>query len=520
MIPGRKYTPEDILHIALRRKWLILAPLALVVAVAAVVLQQLPDRYRSETLILIVPQRVPETYVRSTVTARIEDRLQSISQQILSRTRLERIIADLNLYTEERSTTAMEDVVERMRRDIHAAPVRGDAFRVTYDATHPAVAQKVTERLASLFIEENLRDREILAEATSEFLDTQLQEARARLIEHEKKLEAYRRAHGGELPSQAQSNLQALQTLQVQIQGLTDSVSRDRDRLFVIERGLADASAQNDASVAPTGTAAPAPLDADGLPAGNNTDRLAAARRLLRELSTRLKPEHPDIIRLNRIIRDMESKAAEERKTAAPDARVSRPTAASTREAQFQEERATLNRQLAQKESQLSALRASVSEYQAKLDSVPTRESEMTELMRDYDTMRGLYTSLLGKREESKVAANLERRQIGEQFKVLDPANLPERPFSPNRRRIAAASAIGGLLLALALVALLELRDRSFHMDVDVVQGLQLPVLAMIPRMSNARERAHRRRRAWLLNSGATVVAIVIVAVLALQYLR
>src|SRR5688572_26949285 len=164
MLPGKKYTPEDILAILRKRVWWVLVPFAVFGAGAAIYSRVLPDLYRSETLILVVPQRVPESYVRSTVTTRIEDRLQSISQQILSRTRLERIIQDFNLYAEERRTGIMEDIVEEMRKDINVQIVKGDAFRVAFVADEARTAMRVTERLASLFIEENLRDREVLAE--------------------------------------------------------------------------------------------------------------------------------------------------------------------------------------------------------------------------------------------------------------------------------------------------------------------------------------------------------------------
>ena len=158
MVPGRQYSFDTILDIARRRKWLIALPAIVFAVAAAAVIHQLPDRYRSETLILVVPQRVPETYVRSTVTARIEDRLQAISQQILSRTRLEQIINDFNLYPEERADgELMEDIVEDMRTyDIGLSVVKGDAFRVSFQADDPRVAMRVTERLGSLFIDESL----------------------------------------------------------------------------------------------------------------------------------------------------------------------------------------------------------------------------------------------------------------------------------------------------------------------------------------------------------------------------
>jgi polysaccharide chain length determinant protein (PEP-CTERM system associated) len=525
MIPGKRYTPQDVLQIALRRKWLIAVPLVVAALGVAAAIKVLPKKYRSETLILVVPQRVPESYVRSTVTARVEDRLQTIREQIMSRTRLERIITDFDLYAQRRSVAVMEDVVTFLRSQIFVDMVRGDAFRVAYVAEDPLVAQKVTERLASLIIEENLRDREVLAEATNQFLDTQLTEARARLVEHEKRLEAYRREHGGELPTQVQSNMQALQTLQVQIQGLADSVSRDRDRLFTIDNSLSELPERMASGILLPGETRTEPAkDADGIAVGPASVQLASAREMLRSLETRLKPEHPDIVRLNRIVRELESKADVERKAEA-DARANKtvpvtpPSAFSTRTAQLREERATLLRQIEVKDGQLANLRAQIGTYQARLDAAPTRESEMTELMRDYDTLRGVYTDLLGKRESSKVAANLERRQIGEQFKILDPANRPERPFSPNRRFIALGGIVGGLAIGIGLIVLLEFRDQTFRTDRDIVQALGLPVLAMIPRMPNAAERRVHRRRMMLAASGA-VVTLAVIAVVALTWLR
>ncbi|HEX4913663.1 MAG TPA: Wzz/FepE/Etk N-terminal domain-containing protein, partial [Vicinamibacterales bacterium] len=190
MIPGKQYSFDTLLHVARRRKWLIVVPALLIAIVASAIVYYLPNVYRSETLILVVPQRVPESYVKSTVTARIEDRLQSIGQQILSRTKLEQIVSDFDLYKRERQRgELMEDIVEQMRtKDIGIGVVKGDAFRVSFQSDDPRVAMRVTERLGSLFIDESLRDREVLAQGTSEFLATQLDEARRQLEAVEGKL--------------------------------------------------------------------------------------------------------------------------------------------------------------------------------------------------------------------------------------------------------------------------------------------------------------------------------------------
>lgn len=513
MLPGKKYTPEDVLRIVLPRWWIFALPALATTTIAVSLLQYIPDMYRSETTILVVPQRVPDSYVRSTVTARIEDRLQSITQQILSRSRLEPLIMEFNLYVDERQAMPMEDVVNKMRLDIGVDPVRGDAFRVSFVSPDPGVAQKVTERLASLFIEENVRDREVLADATNQFLESQLQEARDRLIQHEKRLEAYRLRYSGELPSQMQSNIQGMQAIQAQVQGLTDSVARDRDRRLILEGQLADLRRQDredSRGLSASGSGQ------DQAEAGSAQQMLERARRDLDALLMRLKPEHPDVVRAKRSISDLETKAAAEQKALASAAAaaaatdgaeaVSVPMGAAERAvADLRRELASLNGDIAEKEVKLASLHQEVDVYRSRIDAIPTRETEMVELMRDYDTLRAVYTDLLSKRENSKVAANLERRQIGEQFRVLDPARRPERPFSPNRPYYTALGTVVGLLFGVAIIALGELRDTTFHRDDDVTQSLGLPVLAVVPRMLNRAER-RRRRLNTLALTGAVLV--------------
>src|SRR5437879_4298413 len=306
MIPGKKYTPEDLLRAGWRSRWLIVLPFVFISIATAIVSYYLPNRYRSETLILVVPQRVPEQYVHSTVTTRIEDRLHSISQQILSRTRLEHIIQDFALYEEWRRFYVMEDIVERMRKDIEIQIIKGDAFRIAYNGPEARTVMKVTERLASLFIDESLRDREVLAEGTNVFLDAQLEDARRQLIQHEKKLEVFRKQYDGQLPSQVDSNLQNIRSTEIQLQALTESLSRDRDRRNLLERVIADASAP-DADPLPleavrTGEPPTVPVNA------SPSKQLDVARTALASLQLRLKPEHPDVNRMKRGIHDRQKK--------------------------------------------------------------------------------------------------------------------------------------------------------------------------------------------------------------------
>ena len=501
MLPGRVYTVDDIMVMVRRRFWIIVLPVLLFGAGTMAVLDRIPNKYRSDTLILVIPQRVPESYVKSTVTARIEDRLQSISQQLLSRTRLERIIRDFELYQADRQKMAMEDVVERMRADIRVQMDKGDSFRVSYIATAPTIAQKVTQQLASLFIEENLRDREMLADATNAFLDTQLEDARRRLVEQETQLEQYRVQHSGELPSQLQSNLQVSQNLQTQLQGLIDSMNRDRDRRLVLERMLLETE---------SATVVASPASQEKSPAA----QLEAMQQTLASLEARLKPTHPDVIQTKSQIKDLEAKIAANPELAggAPEAStVSGELVRKRRIETLKSEIQTLDLQLGDKEQRRRDFIAKITGYDSRIAALPARESELSSLTRDYETLQKMYTDLLSKREQSKVAANLERRQIGEQFNVLDPARLPERPFSPNRPVLLLGGLAAGLAFGVGLAGLLEFRDTTLRSDADIRAALALPLLGELPVIQTLSER--RRRRARVLTVSFATTSLVIAAV-------
>jgi polysaccharide chain length determinant protein (PEP-CTERM system associated) len=510
LIPGTEYTPELVFQIAWRRKWWIILP---AIAIAAGVVQwtrSLTDLYRSDAVILVVPQQVPESYVRSTVTASVADRLQSISQQILSRTRLERIIVDLNLYPEQRKTGIMEDIVDGMRDRIDVQTVRGESFRVGFISEEPRTAMRVAERLASLFIDESLRDREVLAEGTSQFLEAQLEDARRQLIDNEKRLENYRREHAGQLPTELNANMQGLHNTEMQIQAVNDSLNRNRDRQVTLQQAITDLEAN--ALVQPEAPAAPSVETA--------ADRLHKAEAQLQEMLNHLKPTHPDVVRARKKLDELRAAAdveaaqapvaADEIITPAERLRRTRLNAAT-------KELENIENDIAAKTADEKRLRDILAEYQRRIEVTPTRESELIELTRDYGTLQGMYQGLLSKKQESQISANLERRQIGEQFRILDAARLPSRPFTPNRPRFYQMGVFGGLAFGLALASLLEYLDKTMRSEDDVRVALNFPVLATIPLIEI---RSRPRRIAMAAVSLASVALLMAVAFVAFRYLR
>ena len=522
MVPGQTFTVAELIRIVVRRGWLVVLPFAVGVSAAPLIAKVVPELYRSETLIMVIPQRVPDSYVKSTVTAKMEDRLPSISNLILSRSRLERIITDFDLYPVQRAHGIMEDVVQHLRSDI-AVQVEGqDSFRVKYVSSDPQTAQKVTSRLASLYIEENLRDRANLADETNLFLESQLNDAKERLVEHEKKLEAYRRRYAGELPSQLETNLQTIRNAQQQMQGVTDSTNRIQDRRLLIERQIADVQV---IPPEPAPVTAPAP-ERQANTTATTAQQLEAAQAQLKAYQLRYTPDHPDRRALERQVRDLQARLQQEEANRPPAAPVEKPVspaelARQKRLRDLQDELEVIDHQLAVNQTEETQLKQAIASYQGKVDVVPTRESELVELTRDYSTLQTAYSSLLAKREDSKIAANLERRQIGEQFRILDPASLPGRPYNDAKRiGVIASGAIAGFVLGLLVVGWLEYRDSSLKREEDVVRLLELPVLALIPRVVSDGERRRGRRRIILANLAAGTALLGSIAVLVLWRLR
>jgi polysaccharide chain length determinant protein (PEP-CTERM system associated) len=507
VLPGKKYTPDDILRILWKGKWLIVLPLLLGTAAGVVVFKRLPSKYRSETLIMVIPQRIPDTYVKPTVTGSVEDRLPTINDQILSRSRLERIINDFDLYQEQRTTGLMEDVVQRMRGEIDVKLVGKESFRVSYISRDPKTAQRVTERLAGLYIEESLRDRENITEDTNRFLESQLQDAKRRLLDHEKKLEDYRRRYAGQLPSQLPSNLQSIQNAQLQLQSVSESINRSRERRLLVERQLSDAQNATIPTPATSSPGSEAPIPATA------AEQLEAAEARLEAFKLRYKDDHPDVRALERVIAQLRVKVKEEAGrpvTAAPDRQLTAAEALRQKRVKdLEAELEIIDRQIAVAGAEEVRLKSTMADYQAKIDVVPTRESELVELTRDYGTLQEAYGSLLKKQEDAKLAGNLERRQIGEHFKILDPASLPEKQFNQMQRLLAlVGGAIGGLALGFALIGFIEYRDSSFKTEGDISRVLALPVLALIPLMESEADHSASQRRRRRLNVAVAAVVL------------
>ncbi len=518
MLPNKKYTPADLIDILKKRAALIVVPAALGLMIALVVSSQLPDVYEAESLIQITPQRVPESYVRSTVTIKTEDRLDALSAQVKSRTQLEKMITELDLYKKQRAAAPMQDVIEQMRGSIKTEIIRPrnpmepvDAFYLRFQYEDAVMAARVTERIGMLYVDYNARERGALAQGTNEFLGDQLEEAKRRLDEAGAKLQLFRERNSGKLPTQLQGNIQMIQTVQAQRQSLVESLARDRDRQLLLERLYNDALAAPAPTPPAMSTADPA-TNAAAAAALSPRQLLERAKATLAQLQTKLSDEHPDVRTARRRVADLEKQVA-----AMPDgaSTPAGPAGATSEELQRRERLSTmraeiesLGRQIKFKESQEAALTATIGQYRSRIEAVPGLESEYLALNREFDTIQDAYKDLLGKSENARVAENLENRQVSEQFRVLDAPRVPFRPISPMRPAISGGGLFAGLFLGLLAVVLMEVRDGSLKTAVDVAQILKLPVIANVPTVLLDEEKRQIARHRRLLSSAAALCVI------------
>jgi uncharacterized protein involved in exopolysaccharide biosynthesis len=322
-----------------------------------------------------------------------------------------------------------------------------------------------------------------------------------------------------------------MHNVQMQIQATLESINHDRNERLLIAQQLAEFNAPSGADQPSTsGAAAPQTVNANGAPSVSTpsstvTQRLAAAKDALAILKLQGKTaDHPDVKSTERLIQTLQKQEDAEALTR-PVTAAGTPMTPAERARQakintLEAQRDQLDQRLSAEQTEEARLRKVAADYQQRLDAVPARESEMVDLTRDYGTLQSLYTNLLAKKEESAISANLERRQIGEQFKVLDQAVLPERPFSPNRQRINLMGMGAGLFIGLALVGLLEYRDTTFKTDDEIRHVLDLPVLAVVPLMRSEAERRRVGLMRWTVNLGLAGTVAGCLAILAYTFVR
>ena len=468
MIVPHELTIEDYKAILRRRIWIIVIPAAVLAISAYAVSLFLPSRYTSETVVLVEEPAVPENFVKSVIGGDVNQRLATMQEQILSRTRLQQIIEKFGLDKGESRQFSMEEIVARLRNSI----------TVSVTAREAALAQKICEEITSFFMQQNLFLREKRSEDTTDFLTKLLNDAKARLDAQDAKLADFQRHYMGELPDETQTNFTLLSGMSSQLEASSQALSRaHQDKIFT-ESML---SQQIEAEKLTQAGSNPATLQKQ---LGTLEDELAALR-------SRYTDEHPDVIKVKTEIAQLQKRMQEEapagspRTTSGPDKEglvAETPQVKQLRAQLFQ-----INQTIRESTADQARLQQEISRVQGKLQLSPAIAQEYKALTRDSQTALTIYNDLLKKHSDSEMATDLERRRQGEQFRVLDPPSLPQKPTFPKRPLFGVGGFLGGLGLGLAIAFALEVQDTTLCSERDVERLLKLPVLAMIPLIEHSK---------------------------------
>ena len=523
----------------------------------------LPPIYRSQSMIVIEGQQIPEDYVKTTITSYVEERLQMINQQIMTRTKLLDIISQFNLYSEMRDKRTTEEIIAKMREDIELKTISARvidrrtgrpspatiAFTLSYEGKDPSKVQKVANVLASGFLEEDLRRREELTSTTTDFLEQESENLKKQIHVLEKKISNFKKAHIGELPEHTNVNLQAIARLERELDRINTRVGTLEEQKIYLKAQIA--------SVDPLKPV----VTEEGKVARNPKERLKGLRLRLISLQSTLSEKHPDIIKLKKEIKELEAQVGKSDDSVAkvrrlselegqlaalkgklgpkhPDViKLSREVTVLSREVdELLTEKAktevsdekpdnpayiNLMTRIAATDLRIQGfmmesheIKQKMEEYQRKVEAAPLVEKEYKELTRDYETAKKKHSEIMSKLLTARIAQGMEQTQRGERFTITEPAQLPQKPYKPNRIAIALIGFVLALGAGVGLASALEAMDSSVKAPDELTSITGVPVFSVISLMESDEERRARRIKNILLilaSIGVVVVALMLV---------
>jgi len=481
---------SDYLAIARRRLFVILLTMMAVTLVAIVVVKRMPNMYRAETTILVDPQQVPSNYVESTVSTSISDRLSTIHQEVTSPTRLKRVIESMHLFPNMLKSESEQAVIAQMQK---AITVKVDeqgshsmsTFKVAFVDKDPREAAEIANKLAELFISENLKAREKQSYGTAEFLEDELKRTKDQLDQKQAELNDVKSKYMLDLPDSKQYHLEALANLRTQLQASQDRVAQDQQQKMYLQTMV---------------VSQPPTIDTDS---GSATDLVYAPQ--IQKLEGKLSAEkarygekYPDVRAIEAEISDLRAKQKAAMKSGDVDAppviHESASTRAMSRNPVLAAQAQKLDDDVTHEKQQQQLLQEQIAFHTSKLERIPIFEQKISGLMWDYDSLRSHYSDLQSKKLSADMSSALETHDKGERFVVLDRATVPGQPFSPRRGMVSIAALFAGMALGLALAVLIEITQNAVHSRSEVLDLLgETPILADIPTINLTGE-VHRRR--------------------------
>ncbi|WP_320041053.1 Wzz/FepE/Etk N-terminal domain-containing protein [uncultured Desulfobacter sp.] len=511
----RQFRPEQIIDILIRGKWILIIPLCISLTLGVAFTLTADKTYQASTLILVQPPRVPTSYVQSVVSSSITERISTISQQILSRSNLEKIMDQFDLFKDQQDMY-LEDKVEMLRERIqvkiekkHATRrnEEADTFSISFIGNDPKRVMQIANTLASYFMDENLKVREAQAIGTSEFLESELEKTRTMLEKREQKLAEFRGKYLGGLPDELDANLRTMDRLQMELTEKIKLLREVKNTLSFLETKIAQANMLPE-EVSPTGN------EYEGL---TDEQKLEYAKEKYDSLLLTYTAKHPDVQKLKKTIEKLERSIAETDKNTKPGAKDTNSKQNSSVMV-MEVQRRQLAGEIEGIQNEIAQLQEKMKIYQHRIEETPKRELELQSLKRDYANIQSTYNSLLDRKLEAQLSVNMEKKQKGEQFKTLDYARLPEKPISPNVRKLFLISVALGFGLGGGIIFLKEFINLSvIRWDDQIEKELRLNILASIPPLEQP-DAGKKRKLEWLVFAGFCCYAFIFLAFFAVLY--
>lgn len=548
-----------------RRKWLFVLPAAALFVVAALVIFALPSIYVSSATVLVEGQEVPQELVQTTVTGYLEERLQSISQMAFSRKNLTSIIERVGLYAEYRDTYTSEEILEMMRENITVENIQADvvsstgramtatvAFTISFEGKYPKQVLQTTNALVSLFLEENLREREEKALTTYDFLNRQLDQLREEVHAVEARIATFKEKHYRSLPELTELNLQALERTQKDIDARQEMIKTLMDRKVYLEGQLATVdetmhsysaegrrimtpeeelkslrsqylslkatrSAKHPDVIRVKGQIEMLERELTSRNKGKDLDaELESWKRKLQGLEKRYTDKHPDVVHARNRVAELEREQIES---------ANNPSVLTSDVDLDEENPAYINLKtqikstvldIRNEKNILAELRKKYEKYVSYIEQSPQVEQEYLQLRRDYQNSSTKYQETQQKVLAARQARELEKENVAEKLSLVEPPVLPEKPAKPKRALLLVVGFILSVGAGVGVVSIAEFMDNSLH-DGETLVGLAgVPLLGVIPYVQTREEISAKRKR----KAGAVlaVVGVVVVCVLAVHF--
>lgn len=513
-IPRRALDVEDYIDIARRHKTWIIGPFFAAVVISVVGAFLWPNTYVSSAVIKVQPQQIPEAYVQSNVNQLMSDRIASMAQSVLSRAILTSIIQSLDLYPRDRNRLPMEDVIDKMRKDIQIGNVLSygaqnaskivPAFQIQFAYTDRYKAQKVVSEISTKFIDQSIRERAVGSQGTNQLLRDEWEGARKEMESLDTKLAEFRTKNMGRMPEEQASNMGQLNALQTRLMNVNGAISRVSQEKLGMETQLRILKDQMSGLKEPPAVEVALPKSEKHVEAEREVANLERQLAAMREHYTDSYPGIQTAVGMLATAKKKLDQAAKEDAARKPEQRAANPMLAREQrelDAQYKRVQGQIEQKDLESEEyrkELAQINNAMKSYQSRLEGIPFSDKQYTELVRDRDLAKSKFLELDGKMTKSNMADQMEKRKFGESLETLDSASLPQTPTKPQREMVIGTGAAVGLVLGFLFAAGREMKDTSLKNLKDVRAYTQLPILGSIPLLENDLVVKRRRRLMWL----------------------